>query len=291
MISMSDRFQRSFDFQRTLQALIMSEAPSLTVRITVCIIILCLYWLCWGPLVLRAGYRFKQNSDKMIITKRNPRITLLHSMVIAGTGIIIYSPIFLLYTSDFHPSLTIIAYYANLAIYPFAAYSFIWGLAVKYWWLLFKIQWIRSTQNATWKIHINQSKVDHNWFLRHKQTLGSTPYTLKIASVIYILSILSYYAVVIVYGDLSMMYSLVQLIIILIPTTISGIAWYKTPKLFDDLHYVQECRWMMRICIAYFVTYFIVGMSPMLGATDYIRQILGNIVGTTGKDAMLSIIF
>ena len=160
----------------------------------------------------------------MIITKRNPKFTLLHS-TIAILGIMVYSPIFLLYTSNLHPLLTKYAFYGDAVVYPLVAYAFLWGLATKYWILSFKINWIKCTQNATWKMHINQLQMADNCFLKHKNTLGSTRYIQRYIFIIYTLYILSFYAVIIFAGALTIFYSMSQLVLLFIPTAIVIFAW------------------------------------------------------------------
>eukprot|EP01084_Bolivina_argentea_P133129 234941_1 len=55
-----------------------------------------------------------------------------------------------------------------------------------------------------------------------------------------------------------------------------------TPALYDHLYYLQESRIMIIFGGIYIITYFLVGISTFFGATQYIRQILLCIVGTTG---------
>ena len=257
-----------------------SPEPNFDVRLSICITILCLYELCLGPIMIYLGYKFYENSAKMIITKRNPKLTLMHS-IISAIGLMIYSPIVLIYSSNLDPLLTIYAWWANIIMYPFVAYAFVWGITTKYWLLSFRINWIKSTQNATWKMHINQTQISENWFLRHKNTLGRAQYIFRYVIIIYVIYIASYYLVISIFGDFSVIYSLSQVILLLIPVITVIITWTKTPAIYDHLHYMEECKTMIKLGAFYMLSYLLIGLSPIFGATPYMRQIIGNVVATT----------
>eukprot|EP01084_Bolivina_argentea_P026161 48597_1 len=250
------------------------------VKIAICVAILCIYWLIWTPMLIYNIYQFYSKSNEILIQKRNPKLTCLHSIV-SLIGFAFYGSIYLLYSSQFNSTISKITNKTMNITFPLIAYSFVWGVVFKYYLLCFEINWIKAMHTNAWKEQINKSENMTNFFLVYKNSYGSIKFALTVVLIILILSIAIYWIVIIIFGDITVIFSIVNLLMTLIPTLLTATFWYMTPNIFDKFDIVIECRILIIFGAIYILSYLCVAISPLFGATAYTRQITGNIVGST----------
>eukprot|EP01084_Bolivina_argentea_P128531 227177_1 len=251
-----------------------------TARIAICIalfIIDCVLSTC----MIYTIYLFYSKSERMLIQKRNPIFTIIHStflLIVVG----FHNPFYVLYFSQFDEQLSSVIYNIVPFYYPILLHSITWGFALKYYLLYFEINWIKATQSHEWKMHLNEKEYDSNFFISNKYKFGCLRFCAKIAIAIIIVCVVMQWIFDLSLGRGSVMNTIARICLILLPTIFISILWCMTPKFFDNFYIVQEYRWIIILGGLYLLTYLLMGISPWFGASVYIRKLLGNIHATVG---------
>eukprot|EP01084_Bolivina_argentea_P318278 551930_1 len=255
-------------------------------KIIVFVLLLLFCWLICTPLICYGGYQIYQKRHNQIILKRHPTITII-SCIISFIGTAIYSPLFLC-GFTFHKDSPIVAFYNYTSpfLFPLIVYSLFYLLFLRFWHLFFDIKWMQSSRSAEWKSFLSMDAVKSDWFLNNKHSYGNIIYSFKLILIpwsisIIIMTILEYIHIFIYVQNvfIQLLWSILNFLFFAIPTFTMIFVWIKTPKFKDPFFIVYESLMSFRAILLMFLSYIIIVLSPLLGATPYTRHLLGCIFG------------
>ena len=160
-----------------------------------CLAVMWLIFIPFSIYCITTLYRYRED---IIIQTRYPKLTVLFG-IFALISFVVTKPLYLLlYTlcDDPTPSsmdcsvvdqstFNIIYYCYLFLFYTLWTHTF-WIILLRFWLIFFEANWIRSTMNKDWKIHLNPMAVQKNWYLSHKSSFGSTRYCASRMAVAYI---------------------------------------------------------------------------------------------------------
>ena len=213
----------------------------------------------------------------MIIIKRKPHLTLYLS-VCSIIAISVFSPMYLYFAMDMNDFITKrIFMYTIPVLYGLCTYCFIYIFVLRFWMIFFDVKWAQASTNAQWKKIIDENE-EKCWFLTHKSTYGNTKYCSKLILIPFIITCIPIIYIDIT-NDANLLWTVCNGVAMIPPLLFVTILWNKTPKINDQFRIMREAKLFCRGALCTLLLYLLMGFTPILGATQFTRYILGNIVG------------
>lgn len=150
---------------------------------------------------------------------------------------------------------------------------------------VYTVNWVKSTVNSTWKIHLNSQMIERNWYLRHKATLGSLQYSSKIFIIIWFLFSMMYIIFILLFSkdihhQQGFKENLVYNPVHITPNIIILLLWFKTPKIYDPFYIANEFGLIAMLFFAFLLIYFSIGFFFIIDLSLHISILFGNILTT-----------
>eukprot|EP01084_Bolivina_argentea_P040583 74982_1 len=256
------------------------------VHLVVLILFWSIYWLILSPILCYKAIQFYQLRYTQIVRKRFYKLTVFLAFSCVFT-ITIYSPFYLL--RIYYIALNkrfIVMDIIYITIYSFCIYSIATLLALRFWCLWYYVKWTKATIDAEWKIHISKQE-SQNWFIINQEKYGTIHYASRIATTYLLTSMILFciprYITVIQPNNslASIIAGLFNVLILALPLISGCVMWFRTPAFNDSFDLVREHRLIARILVILIILYLAVYITPILGATEYTRWMLGNVMSAT----------
>ena len=254
------------------------------------------------PFVIYCNYSFNLHKQDIIIQKRYPSLTLLFG-VLMTLNIFLSRPLYLLtYTICNDPQafstncdienksiINFIHYFLLLCIYSFSTPN-LWIVLLRYWLIYYNVNWTRSTINKTWKIHLNPSDVESDWYLSNKSKYGNIKYCGKRVFILYLIfAPCTILLKCFVYQDDGFeMNAIVGLLYKFIPMLIMMIFAFKIRKFKDGFHIIKEVKLVVLVVMSGMILFPLIGaLTSILGLNLFWRSVFSTIVSAIQSTAYL----
>ena len=253
---------------------------------TFIIFTLCIY-LIIVPFVIYCIYKFNQRKDDIIIQKRYPSITLIFGVIIIkcddttsiiSTHTICDDPQNFTLDCDISNEFVLKTMHYSLlfSVYTISTVD-LWIILLRYWLIFYNVNWTRSTTNQTWKIHLNPSNAESDWYLSHKSTFGNIKYCGKRLFILYLIVVILVFMLkfFIWTDDGAEINMIVGIFFTVIPVCILLIFACKIRKFKDGFYIIKEIKWITLIVMSGLICYpfFGVMVPSIFGVNLFIRSV------------------
>eukprot|EP01083_Nonionella_stella_P028820 79420_1 len=239
------------------------------VDLTIALISLTVY----APTALYHYIRFKQLDNLIVIQKRYPCLTF-HLCKYVLIYLVIAVPLFAMMRRETWMLLfgqqTVLLH--NIlwrvlhVIFPLCMYGIMTLTALRCWLMFYDLNWIMADKNSIWKYHLNPALIKSDFFLQHKDTLGSQPYCFKILLFVYFpVSIIMITAFQLTFSQDGYIYAHVaNSVFLLVPSIFITVLWFKTKHCLNDNFFIRSEFKLISIIIATMICFYFIPMMMMV---------------------------
>eukprot|EP01083_Nonionella_stella_P145194 454514_1 len=207
----------------------------------------CIFSMIALPVMLYFKHVFFGHKHSVMIEKRHPDILHLQGMFTISFFAFVYPFMILDFIElDEFASMQTLVSVSNRLLYPLLGPTpLVYCIALRFWHIYYDLKYNSSQKNSEWKYHLDPYLVQNNFWLHHKQTIGSPPWTrallIKFLIITSICTVIPYQIGLIV-GQPTYLFigHACQLLFAATPVTIMLVIYKNVPKYSDNFFVKKE---------------------------------------------------
>lgn len=206
------------------------------------IVILC---VCVASVQVYGFYRFRSLRHLMITKKRFPTMVQLECVAVI---IYLLFPVPCFSYEQLHGPFDDLFLYLLARIPMMTLLHFILEIeASRIWCMYFNLQFLHSSQKQRWKVLIDHSFAEKDWYLRNKETWGNARFVSKRVAVYYLFAIITYTISTVSYatmqkGQYLFLWDVLDAILFIAPLVLIVYTYCRSPDTNDNLFIQFEHR-------------------------------------------------
>ncbi len=181
----------------------------------------------------------------------------------------------ILFTDEYstYPMYVFALEYAEIIINNLTGQPMGWLVMIRYWLIHYNVQWTKVTLASKWKIHLNQSEVNRNWYLRHRSTFGNVSYVLKrVMIIVFVIVIINLIYLFLVNIDEFDPWIIIGALFNITPLISVFVLYFKIRKFDDNFYIITELKRIVMAYIFGIVSWVIIDSSTEYATSSYQRD-------------------